>query len=46
MREQLLSDFLPDDTCPLGAQFVEAPGQILAFGPKKNYLSEEKVLIN
>lgn len=42
MKAQLLSDFLPDDVCPLGAQFVESPGQICTFVPRKDYLSEEQ----
>ncbi|KAJ6826892.1 uncharacterized protein M6B38_369555 [Iris pallida] len=42
MRAQLLSDFLPDDVCPLGVQFVEAAGQVLAFGSDKGYLCPEK----
>ncbi|XP_020268718.1 uncharacterized protein LOC109844168 [Asparagus officinalis] len=44
MRAQLLSDFLPDDVCPLGAQFVEAPGQLPTFLQKKDYLSEDQAL--
>lgn len=41
MRKQLLSDFLPDDVCPLGAQFVETPGQVPPFGSKKDNSQEE-----
>lgn len=40
IRAQLLMDFLPDDLCPLGAQFFEVPGQTL-FG--KNHKSVDKV---
>ena len=28
IREQLLSEFLPDDVCPLGAQLFETPAKI------------------
>nr|XP_029118121.1 uncharacterized protein LOC114912641 [Elaeis guineensis] len=41
IRKQLLSDFLPDDVCPLGAQFVETPGQVPPFGSKKDNSQEE-----
>lgn len=44
MRAQLLSDFLPDDVCPLGSQFVEASGQITRFSPTKISSSEEQGL--
>lgn len=45
MKAQLLSDFLPDDVCPLGAQFVEVgPGQIPIFGSRKANLSEEEAM--
>ncbi|XP_026662768.1 protein SEMI-ROLLED LEAF 2-like isoform X2 [Phoenix dactylifera] len=43
IRKQLLSDFLPDDVCPLGAQFVEAPGQVPPFGSKKDNSQEEVI---
>ena len=37
VREQLLSAFLPDDICPLGAQLsTETLGQIYQFGLKDN----------
>ncbi|XP_042381185.1 protein SEMI-ROLLED LEAF 2-like isoform X7 [Zingiber officinale] len=29
IRNQLLSDFLPDDICPLGPQFMKSSGQLL-----------------
>ncbi|PKA47054.1 hypothetical protein AXF42_Ash011728 [Apostasia shenzhenica] len=38
LKTQLLRDFLPDDSCPLGAQFVDMPGQ-MSPGPK----SEDEV---
>lgn len=44
-RAQLLSDFLPDDACPLGAQFVEARGQVPTFDLNKVNPSGEQVLI-
>jgi len=28
VKEQLLSEFLPDDVCPLGAQMFESPLKI------------------
>ncbi|KAK8967044.1 hypothetical protein KSP40_PGU008773 [Platanthera guangdongensis] len=40
LRTQLLKDFLPDDLCPFGAQFVEVPGKTL-FG--KDHKSVDKV---
>lgn len=40
LRTQLLKDFLPDDLCPFGAQFLEVPGKTL-FG--KDHKSVEKV---
>ncbi|KAK8952049.1 hypothetical protein KSP39_PZI003664 [Platanthera zijinensis] len=40
LRTQLLKDFLPDDLCPFGAQFLEVPGKTL-FG--KDHKSVDKV---
>ncbi|PSS01816.1 Protein EFR3 B like [Actinidia chinensis var. chinensis] len=31
IREQLLTEFLPDDVCPLGAQFMDAPRRVNQF---------------
>ncbi|XP_074571288.1 protein SEMI-ROLLED LEAF 2-like [Curcuma longa] len=31
IRNQLLLDFLPDDVCPLGPQFMKSSGQLLPF---------------
>ncbi|THU49000.1 hypothetical protein C4D60_Mb06t04950 [Musa balbisiana] len=39
VRNQLLSDFLPDDICPLGAQFMETSRQ-LPFESKKENTQE------
>ncbi|URE13514.1 Cyclin-related protein [Musa troglodytarum] len=39
VRNQLLSDFLPDDICPLGAQFMETSGQF-PFESKKDNTQE------
>lgn len=37
MRQQLLNDFLPDDTCPLGAPLcMETPVQINQSGLPEN----------
>ncbi|XP_030492904.2 protein SEMI-ROLLED LEAF 2 isoform X1 [Cannabis sativa] len=53
IRQQLLSDFLPDDICPLGSQlFTETPGQIYQRGLKDNivepplFTTEEDVSSN
>ncbi|RWW63183.1 hypothetical protein BHE74_00029655, partial [Ensete ventricosum] len=39
VRNQLLSNFLPDDICPLGAQFMEISGQ-LPFESKRENTQE------
>ncbi|KAE8652758.1 protein SEMI-ROLLED LEAF 2 isoform X2 [Cucumis sativus] len=39
IREQLLQDFLPDDTCPLGTQFFVTPREIYQCGPKSDETS-------
>ncbi|PKU67669.1 uncharacterized protein LOC110106753 isoform X2 [Dendrobium catenatum] len=43
MRAQLLKDFLPDDLCPLGGQFVKVPvpGQLAPHG--NDHKSEKEV---
>lgn len=40
IKEQLLQDFLPDDTCPLGTQFFVTPREIYQCGPKNDETSE------
>lgn len=40
IREQLLQDFLPDDTCPLGTQFFVTPREIYQSGPKNDETSD------
>ncbi|XP_068648184.1 protein SEMI-ROLLED LEAF 2-like [Aristolochia californica] len=43
IRQQLTSDFLPDDVCPLGAQWLETQGQISQIG-SKDYKSFDEAL--
>lgn len=31
IREQLITDFIPDDVCPLGAQLMEAPAEVYQY---------------
>ncbi|WOK94081.1 hypothetical protein Cni_G02783 [Canna indica] len=42
LKQQLLSDFVPDDICPLGVQFMETSGQILPVEIKKENTQEGK----
>ncbi|KAG0481885.1 hypothetical protein HPP92_009969 [Vanilla planifolia] len=44
LRKQLLSEFMPDDICPLGAQIIESPPQIAPFDSKHDYASQEQVM--
>lgn len=41
IREQLLNDFVPDDVCPLGAQFMDLPRTVYQFDPNDNNSTEE-----
>lgn len=41
LKKQLLSDFSPDDVCPLGAQFIELPGFNSPLCSKKDLKSQE-----
>lgn len=41
IREQLLSDFIPDDVCPLGAQFMDPPRTVYHLDPNENNSTEE-----
>ncbi|KAG5555681.1 hypothetical protein RHGRI_006358 [Rhododendron griersonianum] len=41
IREQLLNDFVPDDVCPLGAQFMDLPQTVYQFDPNDNNSTEE-----
>lgn len=43
MKEQLLSEFLPDDLCPLGAQFMDNPNKIYLVD-SKNSKSQKEVI--
>ncbi|XP_039116113.1 protein SEMI-ROLLED LEAF 2-like [Dioscorea cayenensis subsp. rotundata] len=44
VRKQLLADFVPDDVCPLGAQFVEQSGQLSSLVSKNDVESQEEVI--
>ncbi|KAG0479502.1 hypothetical protein HPP92_010141 [Vanilla planifolia] len=44
LRKQLLSEFMPDDICPLGPQLIESPSQIAPFDSKHDYASQEQVM--
>ncbi|KAH7651082.1 putative transmembrane protein cmp44E protein [Dioscorea alata] len=44
VRKQLLADFVPDDVCPLGAQFVEQSGQLSSLASKNDVESQEEVI--
>ncbi|KAH9678988.1 hypothetical protein KPL71_025927 [Citrus sinensis] len=41
MKEQLLSEFLPDDLCPLGAQFMDNPNKIYLVDSKNSKSQKE-----
>ncbi|KAL5719766.1 hypothetical protein ACHQM5_012507 [Ranunculus cassubicifolius] len=41
MKEELISDFLPDDMCPLGAQFMEMPMQSHKYDSKHTESHDE-----
>ncbi|KAG9456465.1 hypothetical protein H6P81_000973 [Aristolochia fimbriata] len=41
ITQQLTSDFLPDDVCPLGAQLLESQGQISQIGSKDHKFFDE-----
>ncbi|XP_020090634.1 uncharacterized protein LOC109711804 [Ananas comosus] len=45
IRKQLLEDFSPDDVCPLGAQFIEPPGQTPHYNSRRDYKSKEVIPI-
>ncbi|KAJ4706418.1 ARM repeat superfamily protein [Melia azedarach] len=36
IKEQLLNEFLPDDVCPLGAQFMDKPNKIYLINSKNS----------
>lgn len=46
IKTQLQNDFLPDDVCPLGAQFMEAQRQNNSYGPKLNNEDEKVILFD
>ena len=41
VKEQLLSEFLPDDVCPLGAQMFENPSKIYELDPRQSVCHDE-----
>ncbi|XP_021724121.1 uncharacterized protein LOC110691493 [Chenopodium quinoa] len=41
VREQLLSEFLPDDVCPLGAQMFDNPSKIYEVDPRQSVCHDE-----
>lgn len=42
--EQLVQDFLPDETCPMGPQlFTETPGQVYQSGREDNKSRDEVI---
>ncbi|KAJ0985865.1 hypothetical protein J5N97_004221 [Dioscorea zingiberensis] len=44
VRKQLVDDFVPDDVCPLGAQFVEPSGPISSLAPENDSESQKEVI--
>ncbi|KAF0907078.1 hypothetical protein E2562_014679 [Oryza meyeriana var. granulata] len=46
VKNQLLSDFSPDDMCPMSTQFFEAPGDNSLSGSHENGHHPEAVLID
>ncbi|XP_057547816.1 protein SEMI-ROLLED LEAF 2-like isoform X1 [Amaranthus tricolor] len=43
VKEQLLSEFLPDDVCPLGAQMFENPSKIYELDPRQSVCHDETI---
>ncbi|KAK9682989.1 hypothetical protein RND81_10G111100 [Saponaria officinalis] len=41
VKEQLLSEFLPEDVCPLGAQMFESPAKIYQFDARISVCHDE-----
>ena len=41
VKEQLLSEFLPDDVCPLGAQMFENPSKIYELDSRQSVCQDE-----
>ncbi|XP_074564652.1 protein SEMI-ROLLED LEAF 2-like isoform X2 [Curcuma longa] len=46
IRNQLLSDFLPDDICPLGPQFMKSSGQLLPFESESEEVTSATLLVD
>ncbi|KAJ0985866.1 hypothetical protein J5N97_004222 [Dioscorea zingiberensis] len=44
VRKQLLDDFVPEDVCPLGAQFVESSRQISSLVSQNGLKNEKEVM--
>lgn len=45
VKEQLLSEFLPDDVCPLGAQMFENPSKIYELDARQSVCHDETIPI-
>ncbi|XP_057541194.1 protein SEMI-ROLLED LEAF 2-like [Amaranthus tricolor] len=43
VKEQLLSEFLPDDVCPLGAQMFENPSKIYELDSRQSVCQDETI---
>ncbi|CAL5420850.1 unnamed protein product [Camellia sinensis] len=41
IRDQLLNEFLPDDGCPLGAQFIDTPQMVYQFESNDHNSTDE-----
>ncbi|KAL2923616.1 Protein EFR3-like protein [Bienertia sinuspersici] len=46
VREKLLSEFLPDDVCPLGAQMFDSPSKIYEIDPRQSVCHDEVMTAN
>ncbi|XP_031270951.1 uncharacterized protein LOC116129348 [Pistacia vera] len=45
IKEQLLNEFLPDDVCPLGAQFMDTPNKVYLIDPNHSKSLKETALL-
>lgn len=46
VKEQLLSEFLPDDVCPLGAQMFESPSKIYELDARQSVCQDEVMTLH
>lgn len=44
IKEQLLNEFLPDDICPLGAQFMDTPNKVYLIDPNHSTSLKEVII--